>query len=331
MSRARQEGPPEGDPSRSPGRIDTHFHVVPPAYREWLHHHPGYPGPFVDWSREAALDYMGRSGIAAGILSVSTPGARISASDQIGEVRQVARTVNEFCADLVRGDPAHFGFFATLTLPDLDGCLAEAEYAFDQLNADGVVLMTSTDGVYLGDPRWDPLLGFLNERRAVIFVHPTAPKAPPLPGVSPGVVDFLGDSVRSAINLTKHRCLSRFADLKVLLSHGGGYLPYAALRIARMALADQPQATALAQLRSFYFDTAVTAGPYALPALLSFAHATHVVFGSDWPYAATQQALAFTEGLDSYSLTAAQRYAINRGNAELLFPRLVVRHRTGTG
>jgi 6-methylsalicylate decarboxylase len=306
----------------SPGRIDTHFHVVPPVYRQWLEQHPLYHGPYVEWSRDRALEYLDRSGTETAIMSVSTPGARVAASDDRRDVRRVARAVNEFSADVVRDDPRHFGFFATLTLPDVDGALAEAEYALDELNADGVVLLTNTDGVYLGDPRFDPLLDFLGQRGAVVFVHPTAPGSPSVPGISPGTVDFLADSVRSAVNLAKHGCLRRFPNVTVILSHGGGYLPYAALRIALMALPGEPEETALAQLRNFYFDTALTSGPYALPSLLAFAEPTHVIFGSDWPYARTGPALAFTKRLAEYLPDPGQAHAINRGNAEVLFPRL---------
>ncbi len=303
------------------GRIDTHSHVVPPMYRKWLEGNRGYRGPYVDWDREAAADYLDRNGIATAIMSTSAPGLWIPGGDDRGQARALARGINEFCAEVVRDDPAHFGFFATLTLPDVDGCIAEATYAFNELRADGVVLMTNTDGRYLGSPEWDPLLEFLDQHHAVVFVHPTAPPGPPVPGISPGVADFLADSVRAAVNLVKKDCLSRFPNITFVLSHGGGYLPYAALRIARMALPETPQDDALAQLRRFYFDTALTSGPYALPALLSFAHPDHLVFGSDWPYASIADAVAFTERLDAYPASASQKHAINRGNAELLFPR----------
>jgi 6-methylsalicylate decarboxylase len=316
---------PAAGQAPSPDRIDTHFHVVPPVYRQWLEQHPLYHGPYVEWSRDAALEYLDRSSTETAIMSVSTPSARVAASDNRCDVRRLARAVNEFSADLVRDDPRRFGFFATLPLPDVDGAVAEAEYALDELNADGVVLMTNADGVYLGDPRFDPLLEFLGQRGVVVFVHPTAPGSPPVPGIAPGVVDFLADSVRCAVNLTRHGCLSRFPDIKVILSHGGGYLPYAALRIALMALPGEPEEAALAQLRKFYFDTALTSGPYALPSLLAFAEPTHVTFGSDWPYAPTGPALAFTKRLAEYLPDPGQAYAINRGNAEALFPRLARR------
>jgi hypothetical protein len=54
----------------------------------------------------------------------------------------------------------------------------------------------------------------------------------PLPGISPGTVDFLADTTRATVNLVVTGCLSRFPQLKIVLSHRGGYVPYAASRIA---------------------------------------------------------------------------------------------------
>jgi predicted TIM-barrel fold metal-dependent hydrolase len=304
------------------GRIDTHTHVVPPLYLEWLRSHPQHPSPLIEWSKESALDFFGRVGIETGILSVSTPGIRLGAEDA-DQAAAVARGVNEFCAELVRDDPQHFGFFATLVLPDLEAALEEAEYAFDQLHADGVCLLTNAEGTYLGAPEWDPLMELLNERSAVVFVHPTALPTRPVPGITPGVIDFLADSTRAAANLVKHDCLDRFSNLKVLLSHGGGYLPYAASRMAAGISMDAEPEVTMKKLKAFYLDTALTGGPYALPSLCAFCESDHLTFGSDWPYEArANQSIEFTRRLDAYPMPDDQRHALNRGNAERLFPRL---------
>ena len=88
------------------------------------------------------------------------------------EARLRAREVNEYSAEVVAARPERFGFFATLTLPDVEGALAEARYALDTLLADGIVLLANNDGRYLGDPGFEPLLEFLHHRRAVVFIHP---------------------------------------------------------------------------------------------------------------------------------------------------------------
>ena len=88
----------------------------------------------------------------------------------------------------------------------------------------------------------------------------------------------------------------------------------------------EPYAAMMADLQSFYFDTALSGSPNALPSLLAFARPGHVLFGSDWPYCPDATVGRFTAGLDDFAaLDAAGHRAIDRGAAETLFPRLTVR------
>lgn len=84
---------------------------------------------------------------------------------------------------------------------------------------------------------------------------------------------------------------------------------------------DATRENVLRDLKTFYFDTALSANPHTLPSLLSFAAPDHVLFGSDWPYARGDNAQFFTQELDAYPLSGAQRRAINHENALTLLPR----------
>lgn len=77
----------------------------------------------------------------------------------------------------------------------------------------------------------------------------------------------------------------------------------------------------LDDLRGFYFDTALSSGPAALPTLPAFARPGHVLSGSDWPFAPAPAGQYSANGLDD-GVDPATLTAINRGNAEALFPRL---------
>jgi 6-methylsalicylate decarboxylase len=304
------------------GRIDTHHHVVPASYAAWLKRKGVEAGglPIPDWSLDSTLALMDKYRIQTAILSVSTPGVHLG--DDV-EARDKAREVNEFAADLAREHPARFGFFATLCLPDVKGSLDELTHAFDELHADGVVLLANSRGIYLGDRLFDPLFDELNRRKAVVFVHPSfLYGVEPLQGLPPFITDFLLDTTRAAVRLAGSGTLDRCPDLKIILSHAGGFVPYAAYRLAGTASPKRDFVEGIEQLQKFYFDVALSGSPTALPSLLAFAKPDHIFYGSDWPYAADAIVGMFTGMYEKYSMSDAQRASIDRGNAQALFARL---------
>jgi 6-methylsalicylate decarboxylase len=310
-------------PANGAGRIDVHQHFLPQEFLAALARHGMSAWAPATWSADGALAMMDENEIAVGILSLSTPGPHLG--DDL-EGRTLAQQVNERLAELVKSRPDRFGMFASVPLPDVDGALGAIRYAYDDLAADGVILLASTRGVYLGEPDWEPVMAELNRRSAVVFVHPGPLAGPPVPGVHPAVEDFLLDTTRAATNLVLKGVPRRYPKLRFILSHAGGFLPYAAYRIAAIAGVVDPTIDSnnlLADLSNFYFDTALSGSPTVMPSLLTFARPGHVLFGSDWPYAPRKTVQYFTDNLDKYQgLDTDGHAAINRTNAEALFSRL---------
>lgn len=310
--------------SGNAARIDVHQHLLPPEFLLALERRGLLQrwAP-VTWTADGALAMMDEHEIATGILSLSAPGPHLG--DDV-DGRKLARAINEHQAALVQRRPDRFGMFACVPLPDIDGTLETIAYAYDHLSTDGVILLANTNGIYLGDPVFDPVMEELNRRHAVILVHPTELVGPPAKGVRPSAVDFLLDTTRAAISLVNNGIPRRFPNLRMILSHAGGFVPYAAYRIANQSNVPD-SAVMLDALSSFYFDLALSASPTVLPSLLPFAKPGRVLFGSDWPYCFSKTVGVFTDHLDRYAgLDTAARRAINRGNAEALFPRLT-KHR----
>jgi predicted TIM-barrel fold metal-dependent hydrolase len=217
--------------------------------------------------------------------------------------------------------PDRFGFFATLPMPDIQASVAEAERALDERGGDGVVLLANNRGVYLGTGGQDPLFRALEDRVAVVFIHPAELPGPAVDGIVPFAADFLLDTTRAAYLLVRNRVVSRYPNIRFILSHAGGFVPYASHRMS-VAIAAETGRTpleALEDFQSFYFDTALSSSPAALPTLLAFARPGHILFGSDWPFAPTQAARYFANGLDQHNLDPQTRAAINRHNAARLF------------
>jgi len=310
-------------------RIDIHQHVVPPFWAHALPTHGGDPSGTVipQWSPDSAIDFMDSQQVATGILSLTAPS--VIGWDK-SERRRMARRVNEYTADLVTKRPDRFGNFATLPLPDAEGALWELEHALDTLRADGVILLANYAGKYLGEAAFEPIWSELHRRHAVVFVHPGQPPLPTAAGVPGPLVDYPFDTTRAAVQLVLNGIVDRYPGARIILAHAGGFLPYASHRFAELARVFRPAAAKpadiLATFQRFYFDTALSSGPAALPSLKAFAGSGHMVFGSDFPYAPAGIGASFTAKLDAdNSLTADEHRAINHGNACALFPRLARR------
>ena len=307
-------------------RIDTHHHIIPPDYRKALRkagidEAGGRALP--DWSADAALQTMAELDVATAIMSVSTPGTTFLPDP--ADAAALARDLNDFTADLVAGQPERFGFFATVPMPHMDESVAESVRALDDLKADGVVMLANNDGIYLGQDGQDELWTALDSRWVVVFIHPADLPGPTVPGVAPFAADFLLDTTRAAYLLVRNGIRRKYPNIRFILSHAGGFVPYASHRmaVAIMAETGTSPADTLDDFASFYFDTALSSSAAALPTLLAFAKPGHITFGSDWPFAPVAAGKLFAAGLETYAgLDDTMRDAIDRTNALALFPRL---------
>ncbi|MEV6164330.1 amidohydrolase family protein [Streptomyces sp. NPDC052052] len=310
--------------THSAQRIDVHQHTVPAFYRDVLAKAGiGEAGgrALPDWSAASALELMDLLGTRAAILSVSTPGTGFLTDPD--EAASLARRLNDHAAAVTAEHPGRFGHFATLPMPDAAASATEAVRALDELQADGVTLLANNRGTYLGADGQEPLWRVLDDRGAVVFVHPAELPAPPVDGIPPFAADFLLDTTRAAYLLVRNGIVRRYPHIRFILSHAGGFVPYSSHRMAVTIANDTGRSplVVLDDFRSFYFDTALSSSPAALPTLLAFAHPGHVLFGSDWPFAPTPAGQYFANGLDTF-LPPGPLKAISRTNAEALFPRL---------
>ena len=311
--------------------VDVHAHYVPADYRQALidhgHERPdGFP-ILPTWSAEEHLAVMDRLGIRTAMLSVSSPGVAFG-----GDPAEWARRVNETGAETVKRHPGRFGLFASLPLPDGDAARDEVSYAFDTLQADGVVMLTNVEGVYLGDDRLEPLMAELDRRRAVMFIHPTSPACfeKTALGHPRPLIEFLLDTTRAVANMVLSGTLTRYPEIRVIVPHAGAALPVLADRIAGFAglmpLAGREpgEVDVIGALRRLHYE--VGAGfpfPRHISALLDLVDAGQLLFGTDFPFGGVEGIERNSEALQSTTLlTRSERNGLLRENALALFPRL---------
>ncbi|HEY7206744.1 MAG TPA: amidohydrolase family protein [Gaiellaceae bacterium] len=310
-------------PETAPRRIDAHAHVLPDAYLARLKLPDGSPFPLPPAPLERLEETMERFAVDAAVVSTGPPGAFLGDQERANEL---ARVANEAIADIVRAEPDRFAGLALLPLPDVEAALAELEHALDVLALDGVLLLTSVAGTYLGDRSWDPLFDELERRGTYVFVHPGfPPHAPPLPQHPIWLYEFTFETVRAVANLVYSGTLERCPSVRLQLAHLGGAVPFLAHRLASLAgrepqLAADAPAGALAYLSRLYYDTGLSNHAPALAATLEVAPLEHVLFGTDWPYADLPP-----EGDDpapDLEWLGDRRNRVDAVNAGVLVPRL---------
>ena len=272
------------------GVIDMHSHIITPEFMSALDKEgrlldEGFPLP--KWDAEAQLKWMDEAGIHTSVLTLAAPQPTSA---------KVVRATNEAAAKLKYEHPDRFRFCAALPLPDVDAAIEEARYALDVLSADGIKLATNVNGQYLGAPELDTLFSFLNERKAVVILHPHRPdpvnkqvmQQTPL-----AMQEYLSETTRAVSNMISRNVLARYNNIKVVVPHCGAYLP---LAIPRMrSLTPVMQANKMvgeidyeANLRTLYYDLAGAHSPEVIRMLLTITTPDHLLYGSDYPYVAPQ-------------------------------------------
>jgi len=302
-------------------RIDVHAHFAPPGAARTLPPNQNLlSSPMPTWSPEFALDFMDHHDIATQMLSLP-----------IQPSREQTRMLNEYGATVVKQHPGRFGLLATLPMDDIEATLSEIAFAFDKLDADGVIMVTNYGGNYLGNPRFEPIFAELNKRSATIFIHPTNPAGYDCVACGrPGpVIEFTFDTCRSVIDMLYAGVLKRHANLRFIVSHAGGPLPTLAPRLGTIGtlpwVRHEPeltQDTVRAQLSRLYFDTAIAGTAASIGPVLELTTPDHIVFGSDFPPASVpviDQNIAALASLTC--MTEAEKTAVNQ-NARRLFRRL---------
>ena len=287
--------------------IDFHNHFYPEEYIEELSRGPSFyqvthdekdnpvlhsPGDYnivVPGHRkiDIRMEVLKRNGVDKQVLTFTAPGTLVETPERSVEL---AKMVNNIFASIVRDHSQHFTALATLPLNHPESSVQELDRSINKLGLKGVMLFSNVNGIALSDERFWPLYEKANELHAVFFIHPTFPV-----GVEAmeefmlmPLIGFTFDTTLAASKLVFTGIPERYPNIKWVLGHLGGAIPYLAERLDRGYEAfkecreyiDKPPSK---YLKDFYYDT-VNFDHKALELALDFAGADHLLAGSDYPH-----------------------------------------------
>jgi predicted TIM-barrel fold metal-dependent hydrolase len=282
---------------------------------------------------DARIADMDASGITMQVLSVAGPGADL-VSGQPGI--DLARAYNDALAAACARHPTRYRGFAHLPMLAPEGAANELQRTVRELGFVGVLVNGTTDGCFLDDAMFEPILACAEALDVPIYLHPGIPEAAVRNAYYdrlPGNFSFnlalstWGWHVETAVHVLRlvlSGALDRHPRLKIVIGHMGEALPFMLDRID-----ETTAATAKTLLRRSVRQTILdqvwitTAGFFTMvpfmAALMTFG-VDRIMFSVDYPFASNARARAF---LDALPVSPADREKIAHGNADRLLRLLV--------
>jgi aminocarboxymuconate-semialdehyde decarboxylase len=235
--------------------------------------------------------------------------------------RDWVRLLNDAMADAVASSGGRLHAHATLHMGDAPAAADELARAAG-LGMTGCMLPTFFPGGDLDEPRYDAIWEAASSLRIPVVLHPTtdSPTACMF-DAQPSMKGLYGrtiDTTVAATRLIAAGVFDRFPDLRLVLVHGGGFLPYQTGRLDR-ELASEGRALPSEHVRRFFYDT-VLMSPEALRFLFDLVGAGRVVIGSDYGAGPKERSgVRLTAALEATGVDEPTRELVMRDNAAALF------------
>lgn len=326
--------------------VDIHCHLATPACRELVsaHARPEFE-PYEYFMGQRSKDHN-KTMYPSIQEKLTTPAVRLEHMDRMGVdvqglatfvseyfywapaklAAEAARMQNDNLAAVAADNPGRFvPLGATVPLQDIDLALAEMNRVVDDLGFKGLQIGGTVNGCNLDEPRFRPFWEAVEDKGVPVIIHPSGyPEGLRLSDYF--LVNCIGNPLETMVAATRMIFSGLFEEhpgIKLVLLHGGGYLPFYAARAdhtwevrpeTRTAIPEHPPSHYMKRL---HYDTMVFQ-PLYLRHLMEIVGSDRVMLGTDFPFDMGEVdpvgLIAATEGL-----TASEREGIGGGNAMRIF------------
>lgn len=288
----------------------------------------GYQGrflaPLLDIEQERLRD-MDANGVDMQLLSLTAPGVQMFDADTATELATIA---NDRLAEVIARHPARFAGLAAFAPHSPKRAVREMERAVRKLKLNGFIVNSHTNGEYLDDPKYWPILEAAEALDRCIYIHPRGPSemlSGPMRdyGMFSALWAYGVEVSTHAVRLILSGVFDRFPRLKICLGHMGEAVHFWLWRIDFMsARAQGSEAPRLKLkpseyfLRNFVITTSGQESPLALDFSIRQLGIDNVMWAIDYPYQPTAPAVSFMDGVE---VSDADRHKLYHQNAERIF------------
>jgi predicted TIM-barrel fold metal-dependent hydrolase len=321
-------------------RIDVHSHLIYLDYLEYLAGRTSLPqgvlqggtyfvscqggyqhaSPLGHADVDAKLRSMEKLGIGLSVLSHGMPGPELLGGE---EADSWAARINDHLASVVTQYPDKFAAWATLGWGSAERTIQEIDRCVKQLGFVGIYLFSNINQKPLDDPAFRPVFKHVASLDVPMNMHPTAPlnmnhldQRPLIPGMA-----FMFDTSLATIRMIMSGLFEEAPELKLIVPHTGGFVPYIRGRVERLIDAWTPPAgwQPLPRPAGDYFDQIYVDTVAHSPEALAYCYQRYgpekLLYGTDHPFAHFNE---YNVMVDNLACTESEHELINRGNAERL-------------
>lgn len=274
---------------------------------------------------ETRLREMDEGGVDIQVLSHAGPTTQKLDPDT---AVRMARITNDRLADTVASKPDRFAGFAVLPTPAPEAAAEELERCVTELDFKGAVVNGLTNGKFLDDRQFWPILARAEKLGVPIYLHPALPspdvskiyyedlctKYPELRGP---VWGFTAETATQAIRMILSGALAEFPNLQLILGHLGEALPFMLWRIDDLLARPVYDGMRFSDVfrRNFHLTTSGNFSDTALACSIAELGVDRILFAVDWPFASNKAA---TDWLKQTNLNEADKAKILGENARRL-------------
>ena len=272
------------------------------------------------------LRYMDEYDVDMHLLALTSTGVQMMAPDRAVAVAEVG---NDRLHEAIQRHPDRFSGLATIAVQDPPRAVKEIDRAITRLKLNGVMINSHTNGEYLSERKYWPILEAIESLNVPLYIHPRSPiplmaKAYRTDHLEHAIWGYQAETGLHGLRLITGGVFDQFPKLQVVLGHMGEGIPYWLYRLdfmhGRVRIGfDRPKLKLTPSeyfKRNFYITTSGMNWEPTLKFCIEVLGADRIMWAIDYPYQDHPDAVDF---MDAARISEKHKQMIYHENAERVF------------